>query len=74
MNSDDIEAWRDYLAGEMQTRGVAKQEAQQLAERFLRSMAERAAPSQSPVAAARRQQRGPSQRLRAKSSARHAHA
>jgi hypothetical protein len=71
MNSDQIEAWRGYLAGELQTRGVAKREAQQLADRFLRSTAERAAPSQAPVAAARRQQRGPSQR---KSSASHVRA
>jgi hypothetical protein len=70
MMSYHFEVWRDYLAGQMRERyGLAKQEAQNITDGWLRSVEERVAPparspQQTPVAAGARNQRLPSsQRL-----------
>jgi hypothetical protein len=47
MNRDHIEAWRDYLVGQMRERyGVANPEAQQTVARWLRSLGRRTAASE----------------------------
>jgi hypothetical protein len=45
MNSDHTEAWREYLVGQMhEQRGVARQEAQEIVNRWLCSPENNAAP------------------------------